>query len=84
MLKSYITQLNKWALWAFEHDVSILNTKLTNVLDYLRTYFETGVGYGAINTAHCALTLILPRDGGKTIGEHYLVKWICKSCVSDL
>ena len=30
--------------------------------------------------ARCALSLILPRDGGRTIGEHYLVKWFCKSC----
>ena len=43
-------------------------------------YFETGVGYGAVNIARCALSLVLPRDNGKTIGEHYLVKWFCKSC----
>ena len=43
-------------------------------------YFETGVGYGAINTARCALSIVLPRFEGKTIGEYYLVKWFCKSC----
>ena len=24
--------------------------------------------------------MILPRDQGRTIGEHFLVKWFCKSC----
>ena len=79
-MKSYVSHLNKWSLWAYEHDVPILNPEISNVLDYLRMYFETGVGYGAVNTARCALSLVLPRDSGKTIGEHYLVKWFCKSC----
>ena len=35
---------------------------------------------GALNAARCALNLILPHSQGATIGEHYLVKWFCKSC----
>lgn len=57
-----------------------MNPEIADVLDYLIMYFETGVGYGAVNTARCALSLVLPRVEGKTIGEHYLVKWLCKSC----
>lgn len=79
-LKTYATHLNKWSLWAYEHDVPILNPEISDVLDYLGAYFETGVGYGAINTARCALSLVLPRNGEKTIGEHFLIKWFCKSC----
>lgn len=44
-------------------------------------YFDTGVGYSAVNTARCALSLILPRDANNnTIGEHFLVRWFLKSC----
>lgn len=79
-IKSYTAHLNRWSLWAYEHDVPILNPEISNVLDFLGMYFDTGVGYGAINTARCALSLILPRDDGRTIGEHFLIKWFCKSC----
>ena len=58
----------------------MLNPGLGDVLKYLRDYFNTGVGYGAINAARCALSLILPRHKGATVGEHYVVKWLCKSC----
>lgn len=57
-----------------------MNPDIADVLDFLRIYFETGVGYGAVNTARCALSLVLPRFEGKTVGEHFLVKWFCKSC----
>lgn len=78
--KTYKTHLNRWGLWAYENRVSILNPELKDVLRYLRVYFETGVGYGAVNGARCALSLILPRSDGKTIGEHYIISWFCKSC----
>ena len=61
--------------------VKILNPTIADVLKYLRMYFETGVGYAAVNTARCAFSIILPRAAhGQTIGEQYLVKWLCKSC----
>ena len=78
--KCYITHINRWALWAIENNVKVLDPPLAAVLKYLRMYFEKGVGYGAINAARCALSLILPRAQGNTIGEHFLVKWFCKSC----
>ena len=78
--KTYATHMNKWALWAIERDIRILNPQMADVLKYLRWYFETGVGYGAINAARCALSLILPRHRGQTVGDHFMVKWFCKSC----
>ena len=60
--------------------MKILNPGIGDVLRYLRWYFEKGVGYGAINAARCALSLILPRHRGATVGEHFMVKWMCKSC----
>ena len=57
-----------------------MNPTIANVLKYLRKYFESGVGYGAVNAARCALSMILPRVNGNTLGEHFLIKWFCKSC----
>jgi hypothetical protein len=34
---------------------------------------DEGLGYEAINTARCALSVILPRINGESIGKHYLV-----------
>lgn len=78
--KAYSTHLKRWSLWAYEKDVPILNPTISDVLDFLSMYFDTGVGYGAINAARCALSVILPRIEGGTVGEHFLVKWFCKSC----
>ena len=72
--------MNRWALWAIQKGVRVLNPGLSDVLKYLRWYFETGVGYGAINAARCALSLILPRYRGTTVGEHFMIRWFCKSC----
>ena len=78
--KAYAIHLKRWALWAFKNHISVLNPTIANVLRFLRKYFETGVGYGAVNTARCALSMILPRYEGKTVGEHFLIRWFCKSC----
>ena len=67
-------------MWAYRNDVPILNPEMGDILTYLRLYFESGVGYGAINTARCALSLVLPRDDGHTVGEHFLIKRFCKAC----
>ena len=72
--KCYITHINRWSIWAIENGVKVLDPPLAAVLKYLHIYFEKGVGYGAINAARCALSLILPRSQGATIGEHFLVK----------
>ena len=72
--------LKRWALWAFKNHIPILDPTISNVLDFLRKYFESGVGYGAVNTARCALSILLPKSEGKTVGEHFLIKWFCKSC----
>ena len=80
--KTYKSHLLRWGLWAKQNDVSILNPKIQEVLKFLRVYFETGVGYGAINAARCALSLLLPRHNGRSIGESTLITWFVKSCYS--
>lgn len=81
--KAYVTHLKRWSLWAYERNISVLDPSIGSVLDYLRMYFETGVGYGAVNAARCALSLVLPNYEGVTVGKHFLVKWFCRSCYTQ-
>ena len=78
--KCYITHINRWAVWAIENGVMVLDSLLAAVSKYLRIYFDKGVGYGAINVAKCALSLILPHSQGAMIGEHFLIKCLKKKC----
>ena len=74
---NYVTHINRWALWALEQGVKVLDPPIVEVLKYLRIYFETGVGYGAIKVARCVLSLILPRaKNGQTVVEHFLIKMV--------
>lgn len=77
--KVYSSHLKRWSFWAFNNKVRVLNPGVKQILKFLREYFETGVGYGAINAARCALSVILPKIDGRTVGENYLVRWLCKS-----
>ena len=38
--KNYVTHINRWALWALEKGISVLNPQIANVIKYLRLYFE--------------------------------------------
>lgn len=79
-LKAYKGHILRWIAWAKPRDVSLLKPPMGKTLRFLREYFETGVGYGALNAARSALSIILPRTNNATFGEHYMVKWLLKSC----
>ena len=51
-MKNFVTHINLWALWA----VKVLKPSIAEMLKYLCNYFETGVGYGAINAVRCVYT----------------------------
>lgn len=78
--KLYTGHILRWVKWAEPRNISILKPNIAQVLRFLRFYFESGVGYAALNAARCALSLILPRVGDLTIGKHFLIKWFLKSC----
>ena len=42
--KCYVTHINRWALWAIENGIKVLDPPLSAVLKYFRIYFERGVG----------------------------------------
>ena len=71
--KGYRTHLARWQEWCAKNYIRPLDPTVAQVLKFLRIYFETGVGYGAVNAARCALSLVLPKRNGKTMGENRFV-----------
>lgn len=47
--------------------------QLNDVLKYLTFLHESGLSYSSINTARSTLSLMLPHQDGKPIGEHPLI-----------
>ena len=76
--KLYSTYLNKWATFCVERDIPILSPTLPQACRFLRLLASSGLGYGAVNTARCALSIILPKFGSSTFGSHAYVKWLLK------
>ena len=78
MVKLYTNYLQKWGLYCLLKKVKPLKPTIAQVLRFLRMLEDEGLGYGAINTARCVLSLILPRVDGQTVGKHHLVhRFIC-------
>ena len=60
--------------------IDCLTPSLAQVLRFIRTLEDEGLGFGAVNTACSALSVVLlPRVDGQTVGKHYLVHWFLKS-----
>ena len=56
-----------------------LKLSFAQVLRFLCTVEDEGLGFGAVNMARSALSIVLPRVDGQTVGKHYLVHWFLKS-----
>ena len=78
-VKLYATYLKKWGLFCLTKSVKPLEPSLAQVCKFLRMLAQEGLGYGAINTARCALSVILPKIDGQTVGKHQLVHWLLRS-----
>ena len=76
--KLYSTYLNKWATYCVERNIAIMSPTLPQACRFLRLLFSRGVGYGAVNSARCALSTILPGFGSKTFGSHPYVCLLLK------
>lgn len=60
-----------------EHNIQPLQPQLTDVLEYLTSLFDKGLGYSSLNSARSALsTLIYHND--VPIGQHPMVKRLMK------
>ena len=76
--KVYSTYLNKWSTFCIERSINILEPSLPQACRFLRLLASQGLGYGAVNTARCALSTILPNFGYFSFGSHPYVCWLLK------
>ena len=78
-VKLYAHYIKKWQLFCFLRKISPVKSDIAQILKFLRILEDENLGYGAINTARCALSVVLPHINGQTIGKHYLIHWFIKS-----
>lgn len=78
-VKLYAHYIKKWQLFCLIAKINCLKPSLAQVLRFLRNLEDEGLGFGAINTARCALSVVLPRIDGDTVGKHYVIHWFMKS-----
>ena len=78
-LSSTQTILKSGVYTVYSKNVKPLKPTIAQVFRLLRMLEDKGLGYGAINTTRCALSLILPRVDGQTVGKHHLVHWFIHS-----
>ena len=71
--------LKKRGLYCLLHKVKPLKPSIAQILRFLRLLEDEGLGFSAINAARCALSIILPRIEGETVGKHQLIHWFMRS-----
>ena len=74
----YTTYLRKWAVFCVEKNIDLLKPTLTQACKFLKDLERRGLGYGALNAARSALSVILPQFEGVQFGQHPLVCWLIK------
>lgn len=78
-VKLYTTYLKKWGLYCVLKGVPPMKPSIPQVVRFLRMLEDEGLGYGAVNTARCALSVILPRVNGQSVGKHHYIHWFMKA-----
>ena len=76
--KVYSAYIRKWMVFCVERNIYVVQPTLPQACRFLRVLASSGVGYGALNTARCALSTILPSFDGRSFGTHPYVCWIVK------
>lgn len=79
MVKLYSTYLKKLGLHCALKGVPPLKPTIPQVARFLRMLDDEGLGYGAVNTARCALSVILPRENGISVGKTYEVHLVMRT-----
>ena len=78
-VKLYAHYLRKWQLYCLLGKIDTLKPSFSQVLRFLRNLEDEGLGFGAVNTARCALSVVLMRVEGETVGKNYVIHWLMKS-----
>ena len=80
MKKLYGTYITKWCTFCCERNVNVLEPTLPQICRFLRMLSDKGFSYASINAARCALSAILPRMEGQSVGNNPLVCRLLKGC----
>jgi len=73
-IKQYDTHIRKWWSYCQRQKLELFTNAINMVIAFLQEMLNNGASYGSLNSARSALSLILPRSGGTTVGENPSVK----------
>ena len=76
--KQYAVYIRRWTKFCAEQKLSIYQTDVLPVLQFLTIIYEKTHSYSAVNTARCALSSFIVLDSGQTIGTHPLISRFVK------
>ena len=82
--KQYASLLRRWFSFCYENELEPLNADVTSGAEFLTQYFRnSSCEYPSINTAHSALSSILPAVNGFTFGEQPLIKRLLRGMFKE-
>ena len=70
--KKQYCYLKKWRDFVEGKDIDIYSTTVQNILEFLTSLHNEGLGYSALNTARSSLSSIISIEG-RPAGDHLLV-----------
>ena len=78
-LKRYATPINRWFQYCSLHHIDPFKANYVQAVEFLSDMFhERNLGYSTMNTARCALSVMLPTSNGTSFGKHPLVTRLLK------
>ena len=61
--RKYDIYISKWVQFCSERNFSLYETTINQILLFLHDLFQSGVGYGVINTTRSSLSTFINIDG---------------------
>lgn len=77
-LKQYESSLKKWGTFCSANTIHTYHPSVEEVIEFLTSLYQQGLGYSAINTARSALSSIITLPNNNPLGEHPLIKRFLK------
>ena len=71
--QQYKGYIERWLKFCTDNRVSPLSPQTSEVIEYLLSLFNSGLGYSCLNTARSALSSVLFHQNGIAIGSHPLI-----------
>ena len=73
----YNTYISKWNTFCLLENVDKLNSPVFKVCKFLKMLSQQKLSFGAVNTARCALSVLMPDfSKGNSIGKN---DWVCRA-----